>query len=288
MIPLSILLSIALPTAIAIAVMAVAWRRRSETQDPVWVGALLFAVTHASAHVALVGWPPFPPIEATQWLLVLALGAGVTSAAASARRDVGRAQWSTRALFAFLLPWVLLRPLVAHSWSTPQSILTIVLLGWSMLLYSWGLEVSARNNRGVAFPLALAVAAGGSAVVLLLSGSAFLAQLAGALAAALAATAGVALFRPRLSQAGGASLVLALLFVGLWINGAFYAEAHPVAIVLAALAGLVGLVSLSGAAPPGARRRALLLALLAALLGASAAFTARQTAAESTSSSYYG
>ncbi|UCE02850.1 MAG: hypothetical protein JSW67_01190, partial [Candidatus Latescibacterota bacterium] len=93
---------------------------------------------------------------------------------------------------------------------------------------------------------------------------------------------------PRLSLAHGATLVLALLLVGMWINGAFYAEAHPAAIVLAALAGLVGLVSPTRVAPRGAWRRALLLALLAALLSASAAFTARQMAAKSTSSTYYG
>jgi hypothetical protein len=89
-------------------------------------------------------------------------------------------------------------------------------------------------------PLGLALAAGGGALALALSGTAAWGLLGGSLGVALGISFLLALRLPG-SQAGrGASLPFAVLLGGLWIAGAFYAALPPASLALLLLAPLAG------------------------------------------------
>ncbi len=99
-------------------------------------------------------------------------------------------------------------------------------------------NAAAERRPGAAMPLSLCVAALGASVVLIGSGSAKLAQLAGALAACLGVAVALAWWRPTVSLSRGAVAVVAVLLPGLVLGGYFssYSEIPQWVYVLAAVA----------------------------------------------------
>jgi hypothetical protein len=116
-----------------------------------------------------------------------------------------------------------------------------------------------RRRPGPLVPLLLAVTAVGSAVVLIQSGNAKLAQLAGALTAALGSIMVLAALVPDRPVAAGAVPVVAVLLPGLLAAGKFYSfsdvpltsyilvAAAPLGLALPELPGLRSLPSWAGA-----------------------------------------
>ena len=69
------------------------WRANS------WADAVALALGYAGGHVVSVGWPAFPPAEATQWLPYFAIGVMFVAVLDTLLRPAG----SVRALIWFLL-----------------------------------------------------------------------------------------------------------------------------------------------------------------------------------------
>src|SRR5262245_43122314 len=69
--------AISLPAAIAALVMTLAWQpwhSRTSAPNSFWAGAVALAASFAVAYPGVARRSPIPPIEAPDWLFVMALG----------------------------------------------------------------------------------------------------------------------------------------------------------------------------------------------------------------------
>ena len=144
-------------------------------------------------------------------------------------------RWGGRLLFSGFIPWLLLHATLKYRWGTIEGMMWVVGLGALTLVFFLVLDTLTGRLSGVSSPPILLIVTLGSSVVLVLSGSALLGQLAGILASALGASLITAWWQPKLIPrldrdvrfaplAGEGVTVVAVLLVGLWLNGYFYAE----------------------------------------------------------------
>jgi len=231
----ALLLGVALPGLVGLAAaLACARGHDGRIALPLAVGFGVFA-----ALVALVGWPAMPPVQATErigWFscAVAFLTIGNRVAAPSARGVV-------RCLPPLLgAASVLGVQRLAH----PDA---IVLSGLGAAAATFvlraGVERVARDREGPSGPFVLAATATAVAVALALTGSALLAQLAGAVAAAIGFAAVLTWMRPhrRLSENGasvGAAILGALGFAGV-----LYGETPVATALLLAVAPWLGVAA---------------------------------------------
>jgi hypothetical protein len=275
-----LMVSAVMPAILAGAALALAWRvwrRDGDGNRGAWGGAAGLALAYAAGHLGLVGAPPFPPVEATQWLFWLALLAGLWGAMEDRLRLLARVRLGGRVILAIVLPVALARPLVTYSWGAGKGTLYVALLGIAVAALSWIVQRTAERRDGALVPALLLVVATGSAGLLVMSGSALLGQLAGLLAAASGAALVLAFWRPRVSLAGGGVTVAVLLLSGLWITGFFYAEMPLPSAILAplSLAAGAGLAQIPAVRGRG-RGQLVVISLVAAsiLIGAAVGFAA--------------
>jgi hypothetical protein len=222
-----LLLGVAVPALVAAGGCASAWRA--------WRGAdsraagqafvpIVLALAYAVGHAGWRGWPPLPALETTQWIFWLSLLAGVVGAIESGASWGPVARWSCRGLLVAALLGLMLRPLVAHSWSTGGAAARLVLVA-AAALAAWALAAAlpGRTTPSAGW-LVLCVTAVGAALALALSGSLALGQLAGSLAAALGAAWVVSLLPGGQAVPGAGIAVPALVLGGLVLSGRFYSE----------------------------------------------------------------
>lgn len=230
-------------------------------------GALAAAVGYVAAEWGLVGRPPFPPVDVTHWPFYFApaLAALVAIEPLLARR--GALEWFVRALAGVAAAYLLLRPLSdgALAWEAAAAGALLFLL-WSSLV------VTARALPDAQGFFAAAVLAGAASVVAFLSGSAFLAQMGGGLAAALGAGFLLALFgRCSPAAASGAASVAGGLVACLVLCGRYYADV-PLGSALLLVAGpVLSMIVAATAAKTSALARAAALLAIAGAGGAAVA-----------------
>jgi len=229
------LFGVLLPAVVSGIAFVVAWRpwqRDAPVANGIWGGAIALSVGYIVGHVGLLGWPPFPPVEATQWLVYLALASGVFGLIIALWHESTGLRWGLRLLLSGAMPWLILRPVLKYRWQPIEGVVWLVGLGVAILGFWLMLNALAKRFRGASTPLVLLVVATGGSVTLLLSGSAMLGQLGGVLTAALGASLVIAWWNPTLSLAHGATSVVAILLAGLWMSGYFYAEVPVVSALL--------------------------------------------------------
>jgi hypothetical protein len=218
------------PLLVSLLVLALTRRRRTASGEPPWGGALAIGGGYLVGHTALRGWPPVPPLERVDWLwylTVAAVAVGTLEAFVSSRAWLG---WSLRAPLGAAVLVLLLLPLL-KTWGRGETVAWLAGLGAAGLVFWAALDSLAEPGPGA--PLLLAVLALATAVVLLLSGSALLAQLGLAVAASLAGLLAVAWWVP---PARGAATVAGVLLPGLWLLGSFYSDVPAASAVLLAAA----------------------------------------------------
>ncbi|MEW6776969.1 MAG: hypothetical protein AB1405_11785, partial [Bdellovibrionota bacterium] len=152
--------------------------------------SLAIALGYVAGDMALRAPPPFPPVDSTQWLPFAALAAAFIDFLPFER---GRfpVRWIFRVLGAGLFSGFLLRPLIAHSWGIATGLSVTALVAVALLGVAWAGDRLAAKWPSGALPVASGTS-GAAAILLVLSGSALLGQLAGAVAVA----AGVLFFLP--------------------------------------------------------------------------------------------
>lgn len=218
------------------------WNRKAAAPYGHWGGVAALALGYLSAQVLLISWPPWPAASALHWLFYLTIVAGVIALGGHA----WDARWWVRApiesglLVAFA--WSQLRPLVKHTWAAWEStawLAGLVLFGMAACECVEGL---ARRRPGVSLPWVLWCTASTAALCLVLTGSALLGQLAGAVAGVLGAAVVLAYWGPTLSLAHGAILLFVLIIHSLLWQGVFYSQLPLTAALLVALAPFAGWV----------------------------------------------
>jgi hypothetical protein len=226
------------------------------------------AVGFLAGSVALTGWPRWPPVEAMQRLFfVVALAAALAWFIDTGRRTLSLAV--LRGVLTALQLVLLLQAPMQHSWSRGESaawLAGLFLLGLGMH-WSWGSSLAREGDRpdrlaGVVRILLLC----GIAALLGMSGSARLAQLAGALTCGAGVVEVGSRVLGRRPWSGGAALVLVTAALGLLLAGYFYAELATWPAILAVLSCLLLGVPL-GRSPAS---RLLALAPLALAVGLAA------------------
>ncbi len=214
------------------------------------------AVGYMTGYIATMGHPPIPPAESQQWLVVVLMPIALAIAAVGAGRRVPRwIGYGLWLLFALAVPPVLLQSYLKYNWSGQAAAGWLASLGGAGAVQYVLWRYHAGRVPSWAGVLLLMIAAGGTGVVLMVSGSVVLGKLGLMLGSVLLGLAAACLL-PWGSGgvAGGAGSgvgVAVVILIGLWINGYFYASVDAINAVLLACAPVAGLV---GDVPPLRRR----------------------------------
>ena len=232
-------------TARSLSPKAYATARYETEQDGLtgWLIAAALGVGYIVGYLGLEGLPAFPPKLGTHWLFYLAITGLI----------VGRfwhlAMWGPIAQIAIsiILPRLLLTSTFKHTWGTFEGIIWWVCLAVAIFIIWYLVEKSFSTlPSGASGPFVYFGLSGGTALILALSGSLRLAQHCGILVALLAAswilTLGLQRDRKRFVFPRGASPVVTLLLIGIWMNGYFFAEVPAVSAILLVISPLLALI----------------------------------------------
>lgn len=220
------------------------WRRDIVAGSGAWVAALAVGAALVVGHGIVVGWPALPPIDAVQWVFWLGIVATLLGAGAGRWTLPLSFQWPARAVSMLTIALLVLRPLlVAGEWNLGEAIANVAAAAATGLVFWSGLAVVGRRASSVGAALVMLVVSSGAAVLLALSGSASLGQIAGAVAAALGVIGVVGWWRPKLAIAAGAAPVTAIAIWTLLVGGHYYADLGWTPMVLVALSPLATLAS---------------------------------------------
>jgi hypothetical protein len=223
--------STVVPFAVAALTTALV-RAAAGARGDAWAGLAVIAGV-AAAYALILGPPPFPPRASTHKIAYIGVAAGLVGLAldlARARPPLVRLAVASGALAAAL--WLIGPRLDVGD---PMGLLwpaLPVLAVWLIL----ALRLEAQTGAGLAAPVALAVAAAGLSLVALYGRSASIAQLAAALAAAVA---GYALWNwpvQRMALARAAVLAAGSLLLGLATQSLLFTKAQAAALALLLLA----------------------------------------------------
>jgi hypothetical protein len=210
-----------------------------------WARQLAFAAAvgcgYAAAHAKSVGWPAFPPGDATYWLLFSAIASvvfGFGYGVLRDRRSIGRIVTFAMLLLGTLV--LLLMPKFKHGWTTGQGAVWIISLTFAGAGTGWPLDWAIRNGGRPLSLLWLLVIAAGAGVALAISGSILFGQLAAVFSSVVFALIAAALCGAQTERA----IVPALgtLFVGMIACGYFYAELPWSSALLLAVSPMTGLM----------------------------------------------
>ena len=219
------------------------WRRRSLAPRGHWGGAVGIGLGFVSANMVLVSWPPFPPNTAAQWLVYLAVAASALALYEGKLRRSPAWLWRFRFALSAVFMLILLRSMIMYTWTDPQALFWIAIIIPTTASVWKYLDDLAKRRTGAALPMSLWLVCAVAGVCLLVSGSALLGQLAGALAAMLGAAVLLGLWARGFTLSGGGISVFVLLYAGLLWQGCFYSEL-PIAsgglLFVAPLAAWVG------------------------------------------------
>ena len=226
-----LLLGAAIPGLIAAATFYLALRRE---EPPAWTGAVAMAAAYLFGHWVVKGFQPFPPVETTGWIPFLVLASVALGLAMLRYHDRPWPQVAPVVLTGLAL-WLTMRPLYIYTWNTQEALFYSVGFAAAWLGLWSALHFAVRAVKDRSLPLALSMAAGASAIVLALSGTALFGQLTGALAAGLGGVTIIAWRRRRFDLGLSAVPVLAVILPVVWLNGLFYAEVPVICVVLLAI-----------------------------------------------------
>lgn len=263
--PRDVIFGAAVPALVGLVILLAAWRpwraAGSAPRGLDWGGPLALCAGFLAGYAGIFSRPPFPPLDSVDWLFYLTIPLAVAALAVNTK---DRALWlvGIAVIMEGLSSGLLTLPLWQHTWSPVQGAAWVGGLEPLAAVTVLVLSAVARQSKGLPLPVAYLVLGGLAALTLLLSGSQKLGQLGGALAAALGPVLLLAWWSGRPFLSRGASLTLAILYLGLLAAGHFYASLTPLNGALLAAAPLAAGV---GLLPPLRRLRPLFTEALQAL-----------------------
>ena len=216
-----------LPPILSTLIFLLAWRpwKKDGCPNAAWASAIGLAIGYAISDILIRGvhreWHGILPNGGSLWHPHIAISTALIVAALTRFKKIPRLPVSIL-LTAAAVALYLRVPLTDN----PKAALPALILftGIGLLLWTciWS---AAKNTKGARLPLMLWAAAAGSALILLQSGNAALAQLSGALAASMGVFILLGWLRPQLPAVNGALPVYTLVMLGLLIVGRGFA--HP-------------------------------------------------------------
>ena len=237
-------LGLLLPTVVGSAILIFARSRAPQAYATVryekrqdgfagWLVAAALGAGYIIGYLGLEGVPVFPPRLGTHWLCYLVI-IGLIVACFWHRRVWGPI---AQIAISILIPRLLLTSTFTYTWGPAEGILWWVCLAVVIFIFWHIVEGSfSALPAGASGPFVYCGLSGGTALVLALSGSLRLAQHAGILVALFAASWIIPLIlqrdRKRFVFPDGTSPVVALLLMGLWMNGYFFAEVPAASAIL--------------------------------------------------------
>lgn len=232
-----------------------------------WLIAAALGVGYIVGYLGLEGLPAFLPKLGTHWLFYLAIIGLIVA------RFWHRAVWGPIAQIAIsiILPRLLLTSTFKHIWGPIEGIIwwvclaVVIFIIWHLVEQSFSALPSGASSPFVYFGLS-----GGTALILALSGSLRLAQHCGILVALFAAswilTLSLQRDRKRFVFPRGASPVMTLLLIGIWMNGYFFAEVPAVSAILLMISPLLAQVGRIAAVQELGTRRSTVVQIAAIAL----------------------
>ena len=200
--------------------------------------AVALGAGYIVGYIGLEGVPPFPPREGVQWLCYFAI-LGVILGCFWHLSLWGRV--CIQVLLSIGIPRLLLNSVFKHTWGQLEGgiwwvcLAAVIFIFWNLVQRSFTLLPSGAASPFVYFGLS-----GGTALILAVSGTLRLAQHGGILFALFTASWILTLLLQQRSSNGfrfpiGASPFVALLLVGLWMNGYFFEEVPAASAMLLAI-----------------------------------------------------
>lgn len=240
---LGLLLPAVVGGGIFIFAKSLASKRESE-QKKDWLSGWLVAVALSAGYIVgyigLEGLPPFSPREGVHWLCYLSI-IGLISGAFWHSSRWGRS--IVQIALSIVIPRLLLNSAFKYTWGQFEGIIwwmclaVAIFIFWHIVQESFTILPAGGSSPFVYFGLS-----GGTALILAVSGSLRLAQHAGILVAIFAASWVITLIRQRSDNNKwqvfplGASPIVALLLLGIWMNGYFYEEVPAASAILLVIA----------------------------------------------------
>ncbi len=237
----AIFFSLILPAIVCGGIFAGAslWPQSEGSNVRAHLAALAIGSGYIVGYLGLEGKMPLPPKEGLHWIFYLALAA---IAIEGVRWMPPRARLFVHLALAVVIPRLILNATFKYTWGNLEGLIWWVCLTLAIFFF-WLVAEKGIDllPKGASRPFVLFGIAGGSALILAFSGSLRLAQHAGILVAMLASVWMAMLIFPRISGKAAslpelflpaASMGVAFLLVGLWLNGYFYAEVPAVSAIL--------------------------------------------------------
>jgi hypothetical protein len=253
------------PAGVAAVVLLLAFRLTPRDKpEAAWAGGPALACGFLAAY-ALLGAAPWQPTASWHWLVWLAVVGGAAGGLEGSGRLSKAALWVVRLVIAAAAAWLLTPALPELQTARPAwvaGLAAAVVLLWSVLA-----ELG-RRQSGPWLPFLLVLVHGAAALVLEGAGFGTLAQLAGVLAAVLAACAVICWFVPGRSAVVGTAPGVAVVLTGTLANGWFYnsGDVPWISFILVLAAPLSLLVRHVRPVRDASPRRQALVQLIAALL----------------------
>lgn len=221
-----------------------------------WLIAVALGAGYIVGFLGLEGLPAFPPRLGIDWVCYLAI-IGLIAAGFWHLPVWGPI---TQVAISILIPRLLLSSRFKHTWGPSEGIIWWVCLAVVIFIFWYFVEQSfSAIPAGASGPFVYFGLSGGTALILALSGSLRLAQHCGILVALLAVLWIITLVLQRDRKPfvfpRGTSPIATLLFVGIWMNGYFFAEVPTVSAILLVISPILAQVErIKAVQELGARR----------------------------------
>ncbi|MDE0634616.1 MAG: hypothetical protein OXI43_02010 [Candidatus Poribacteria bacterium] len=235
-----------LPAIVCGGIYAVVVYLRGRDQEKaylLWLTTVALGIGYIIGYLGIEKKPTFPPREGIHWLFYFVLFALFSSTYWNSSR------WRrlvSQIIYSVALPRILLNPYFQHTWGTVEGIIWWVGLSagifvfWNIVEQSFSAIPSKAATPFVYFGLS-----GGTALIIALSGSLRIAQHAGILTVLFATIWILTLVLQRSKKTDpnsnqhvfsiSVSPVVTFLFIGVWLNGYFYAEVPSASVILLAV-----------------------------------------------------
>lgn len=223
--------SVLVPALVCGTLLALIWASRTSTAGESLarrhLAALAVAAGVLAGYHAIAGLPVLPSasrrLAAIQWMPWLVIAALVVSLAQTQPAVRRIPAWIFGAIVCVLVVALSFLGQIAarEKWLAFAQMAAVLFLAWRSL------DALARREPGPAIPVVLWVVVTATSVAALVSHSAKIAQLSGALAACLGACIVVALWNRFLSAAGGV-VAIAMTVLGVaWLNAVHFSDLAP-------------------------------------------------------------